>query len=244
MSGLRPEVHPDREAMGRAAASVAAALIRRAAQRRERVRVVFAAAPSQAELLAHLAAEDLPWHRIDAFHMDEYVGLAPEHPARFGNWLRRHLFDRVPLGSVHLMRPEDGRPDDYARRLAAAPVDLVCLGIGTNGHIAFNDPPVADFADPLPVKVVELDPVCRQQQVDDGCFATLADVPTHAWTLTVPRLLDADALVCVVPGPAKAAAVAAAVDGPVGPACPASALRNHPDVRMFVDAAAAARLGG
>ena len=152
--------------------------------------------------------------------------------------LEQHLFSKVPFGAVHRI-PGQGSAEEicraYAAALAEAPVDIVCLGIGVNGHIAFNDPPVALFDDPLDVKQVKLDEICRQQQVDDGCFATLAEVPRRAVTLTIPRLLAADALFCVVPGAQKRDAVRAALEGPVNTACPASILRRHPRVRLYLD---------
>lgn len=228
--------------MGAAAAAEVAGALRERLAARPAVRMVFAAAPSQQEMLDALAAEPgVDWTRVTAFHMDEYVGLAPDAPQRFGAWLGRALFDRLPFAAVHLIRPEcfatpDACAADYAARLATAPIDIVCLGIGVNGHIAFNDPPVADFRDPLAVKVVELDDVCRQQQVDDGCFPGFDAVPTHALTLTVPRLLDCDRMVCVVPGPAKREAVRRTLFDPPGEACPATALRAHPRCTLYLDA--------
>ncbi|MGO4123005.1 6-phosphogluconolactonase [Inquilinus sp. YAF38] len=239
IGGIDVQVHPSRAAMGRAAASVVAAKLRRRLGDGGSARMIFAAAPSQAEMLDALVAEPgIDWGRVTAFHMDEYIGLAPDAPARFALWLWRHLFDRLPFGAVHLIDPGKdpaAAAADYARALARAPIDIVCLGIGVNGHLAFNDPPVADLTDPLDVKVVELDAVCRQQQVDDGCFPTLDSVPTHAITLTLPRLLRADRLVCVVPGAAKREAVRRALHDRIGAACPATALRRHPAVTLFLD---------
>jgi glucosamine-6-phosphate deaminase len=202
--------------------------------------MIFAAAPSQDDALdALVAAAGIEWGRVTAFHMDEYIGLAPDAAERFARWLDAHLFTRLPFAAVHRIVPE---PDPfaaaaaYAAALGEAPIDLVCLGIGVNGHIAFNDPPVADFADPLDVKVVELDAVCRQQQVDDACFARLEYVPHRAITLTVPRLLRADRLYCVVPGAAKREAVRRTLAGPIDTACPASILRTHPGATLYLDA--------
>ncbi|TNC05962.1 glucosamine-6-phosphate deaminase [Methylobacterium terricola] len=233
--------------MGAAAAAEVAEDLRARLARQPSVRMVFAAAPSQTEVLAALQQErGIEWARVTAFHMDEYTGLPADHPARFGRWLQRHLFDALPLGMVHLITPEpdpEAAASAYTALLAAAPIDLVLLGIGVNGHIAFNDPPVADLADPLDVKMVELDPVCRQQQVDDGCFSGLDVVPRRAITLTVPRLLRADKLVCVVPGSVKRAALRAMLHDPIGEACPATALRTHPRVTVHCDADAAGTLG-
>ncbi len=232
-----------RDAMGRAAASDIAAAMRDRLARQDIVRMVFAAAPSQAEMLDALVTErDIDWRRVTAFHMDEYLGLPAHAPERFSTWLTRHFFSRVPMGNVHLIGQEPD-PDQEAARytalLAEAPIDIVCLGIGVNGHLAFNDPPVADLHDTKQVKIVELDATCRQQQVDDKCFAILGDVPTHAITLTIPRLLDASQLFCVVPGASKQAAVELSLYGPIGAACPASALRTHPRCKLYLDRASA-----
>lgn len=225
---------PDREALGKAAADdIAEALTKRLAGQPE-VRMIFASAPSQESTLRALAAQPgIDWTRVTAFHMDEYVGLAEDAPQRFGNWLREVLFDRVPLGAVELIDP--GAPvERYAELLTAAPIDISCLGIGVNGHLAFNDPP-ADFDDPALVKRVELDDVSRQQQVDDGCFGAFADVPSSAVTLTVPALLSAAELFCMVPGASKRAAVTRTLHGPIGGELPASALRTHPNCTIYVD---------
>jgi glucosamine-6-phosphate deaminase len=242
-SGPAVRVFPSRQRAGEAAAADVADELRRRLAAAAQVRMIFAAAPSQAEMLdALVASPDIDWNRVTAFHMDEYIGLPEDASERFGNWLRRHLFDRVPFGRVHLLAPDpdpDGASRAYAERLAAAPIDIVCLGIGVNGHLAFNDPPVAELADPLDVKVVELDDVCRQQQVDDECFPDFESVPKRAVTLTIPRLLAADRLFCVVLGPAKRRAVDDALNGPLGAACPASALRTHPDCTLYLDEEAA-----
>ena len=228
-----------RREMGQTAAADIAAELRARLARAGHVRMIFAAAPSQSEMLAALIAEpSIAWERVEAFHMDEYLGLSPDAPQRFGNWLRAAIFDRLSFGAVHLIGPTDDPPAAiaaYTAALAAAPIDLVCLGIGVNGHLAFNDPPVADLSDPVALKVVELDPICRRQQVDDGCFPRLEAVPTHAITLTIPRLLQAERLFCVVPGAAKRDAVRRALTAPIGPACPATALRLHPDCTLYLD---------
>ncbi|GAA1637071.1 glucosamine-6-phosphate deaminase [Kribbella alba] len=241
---LTVEVFPDREELGRKAGDDIAAELRSRLARQDGVRVIFAAAPSQQETLERLrVAEGIDWSRVTAFHMDEYLGLPPDAPQRFGQWLKDALFDHVPLAKVLLLEPDasdNGR--QYAEELAAAPIDLVVLGVGVNGHLAFNDPPDADLEDPRSVRLVELAAASRQQQVDDGCFDRLEDVPTQAVTLTVPRLLDAGRLFCVVPGAAKADAVRAALSDPIGPACPATALRRHGDCTLYLDKESAAHV--
>lgn len=232
--------------MGAAAGAAAVAALRAAVEQQGAARAILASAPSQNEVIAALAAADLPWERITLFHMDEYVGLPASHPASFRNYQQANLLGRIRPAAFHGIAGEaaDSAAEcaRYAALLREAPVDLVCLGIGENGHLAFNDPPVADFADPAWVKVVELDELCRQQQVNDGCFASLEAVPRHALTLTIPALLSGKTLVCTVPGPRKAAAVKATLQGPVETACPASVLRRHPRATLFVDEAAAVEL--
>lgn len=232
-------VYDHRTAMGNAAADAIAQRIRAVAKQKGNVRMIFAAAPSQSDVLGSLIqTADIPWEQVSAFHMDDYVGLPAEAPQRFANWLHNHFYSKVPLGEIHSIA-STGNADDichqYSELLNKAPIDIVCLGIGVNGHIAFNDPPVADFNDPLSVKVVTLDQICRQQQVDDECFASIDQVPAQAITLTVPRLMAADSLFCVVPGAHKRAAVKAALEGPVLTDCPASILQTHADCTMFLD---------
>jgi glucosamine-6-phosphate deaminase len=236
---LAVRCYGSRADMGLAAAVDTAEAIRHCVDAQGVVRMVFAAAPSQTEALAALVRQpDIDWRRVTAFHMDEYIGLEQGAPQSFAGWLDLHLFSQVPFAAVHRLVPGTA-PEEAARRYARllddAPIDVVCLGIGVNGHIAFNDPPVADFNDPHDVKIVELDDICRRQQVDDGCFASFDQVPTHALTLTVPRLLRARRMVCVVPGPLKRAAVAATLNGPVTTACPASILRQHPACTLYID---------
>ena len=242
---LTTEVYDSRSAMGAAAAARAAWAIRETLKTREFANVIFAAAPSQNETLEYLLKEDVDFSRINAFHMDEYMGLAANAPQSFANYLTEHIFGKAPFRSVHLIPaqlPLEEVCAKYTQLLLDFPPDVVCMGIGENGHIAFNDPPVADFNDPALVKAVTLDEVCRLQQVHDGCFPTLNDVPKQAITLTVPALMRAKHLVCTVPGPTKAAAVKAMLQGEIGTHCPATALRSHDDAAMFLDSASAALL--
>ena len=240
---LRVRVFEDRSALGRAAAAFVARTLGERTREGREARVVFAAAPSQDEFLARLiAAEGIDWSRVRAFHMDEYFGLGPDHPGAFRRYLREHLFRLVELSEdrLHLIPGERTEEPmavclEYDRLANARPPDLVCAGIGENGHLAFNDPPVADFLDPVGVKVVRLDGFCREQQVRDGGFAAIDDVPTHAYTLTIPAMMAAATISVVVPGPHKAEAVRATLEGPILERCPASILRRHPDSTLFLD---------
>lgn len=240
-----PFIAASRAAMGEKAADDIANELKRRLQFQQSVRMIFAAAPSQAEMLSALTLKPgIDWSRVIAFHMDEYLGLAPDAPQRFGLWLRRAIFDHLPFVAVHLLEPG---PDpevtaaEYANKLAASSIDIVCCGIGSNGHLAFNDPP-ADLRDPLDVKVVKLDDACRQQQVDDGCFECFEDVPTHALTLTVPCLLAADRIFCCVPGMLKKTAVRRTLKDPINGFVPATALRTHSNWSLYLDEDSAADL--
>ncbi len=242
VDSLEVRVYQDRAALGAAAAASVAAEITAALRDREQVRIAFAAAPSQDDFLAALAGTPgIEWGRVTAFQLDDYVGLAPDAPQRFAAYLRSRIFDAVRPGTVHLFGAPMSSPEAgaecgrYTALVAAAPFDIVCLGIGENGHLAFNDPPVARFDDPERVKLVELDESCRRQQVNDGCFAALDHVPTHAITLTIPTLMGGRRIVCVVPGPTKRPAVHRALTGPIETACPASILRTHPAATLYLD---------
>lgn len=241
------QVFEFREDMGAAAGAEVEATIEKLLMEKQEIVMIFAAAPSQAELLGYLSrSSKIDWSRVVAFHMDEYIGLPKSAPQSFGNFLSTHLFNKVHFKEVHLLSTEDelgGKRDieleieRYGRLLTAKPIDIVCLGIGENGHIAFNDPPVADFNDPAVIKIVELDSACRQQQVNDGMFASLAEVPKRALTLTIPTLLKAEYLFCVVPGITKQRAVYNTLYAPVTKACPATILRRHPRCKFYFDKA-------
>ncbi len=246
---LRVVVLDDRPRLGEAAADHVAERMRGLLANQPRVRTIFAAAASQLEFLAGLArAEGIDWARVDAFHLDEYVGLAPGDPRSFGQWLDDHIFSLVQPGRVELMNGAAPDPDAesvrYGALLRDGGLDLALIGIGENGHLAFNDPHVADFDDPQAVKPVEIDDMSRHQQVRDGAFPAFEDVPRTALTVTMSAILASRAISVVVPGPQKAAAVARTLDGPIETACPASALRRHPDAVLFVDRAAMASAAG
>ena len=247
MAGKLPvRIYDTRRNMGEAAAADVAACIRELLAVKQEIYMIFAAAPSQNEFLAALAATPgIEWNRIHALHMDEYVGLPSDAPQGFGNFLRAAIFDKVPFASVDYIGTESD-PEETCRRYAALlqgiQVDIVCMGIGENGHIAFNDPPVADFNDPLTIKKVALDETCRLQQVHDGCFARIEEVPRYAVTLTVPTMFRARYIFCIVPAPTKANAVRATVCGPISEQCPASILRTHEHAILYTDSDSAALL--
>ena len=233
-------VFDTREAMGRKAGEQAARRIRDLLGDKEVVNVIFAAAPSQNETLKTLVnADGIDWTRVNAYHMDEYVGLDPGHPAGFCNYLKRMVFDLLPFRSINLINGNTDNPDEealrYSRLLEKNPADICLLGVGENGHLAFNDPPVADFRDPVMAKVVKLEEKCREQQVHDGCFKELCQVPTHAVTVTIPGLMAAGSMVCSVPAATKAEAVRDMLDGQVSERCPASILTTHRDAVLYLD---------
>ena len=229
----------NRDEMGKLAAQFAANKIKEKLSTKEEVRVIFASAPSQNEILHYLTEdEEIDWSRIVGFHMDEYIGLPEDSDQRFSIYLENHLVNKVKMKEFHFIdgsKDPDEMGELYTTLLTEKPIDLVCLGIGENGHIAFNDPPVADFNDPKMVKIVELDEYSRRQQVNDGCFEKMEDVPTHALSLTIPALTSAETMVCTVPGPTKKEAVSKVLRDEISTACPATILRKHDDAYLVLD---------
>ena len=244
---LTVNIYNTRTEMGEAAAKDIKACILSLLEKKETINMIFAAAPSQNEVLASLALDkEIPWERVNAFHMDEYIGLSADAPQGFGNFLKAHIFGLAPFKSVNYIdisaTDAEAECARYSALLAQYPTDIVVMGIGENGHIAFNDPPVADFNDPKIAKPVELDEVCRNQQVNDGCFASIDLVPTHAITLTCPTLLKAPYAFCIVPAPTKANAVKRTLEGAISTECPATTLRNHPNAILYLDGDSSALL--
>jgi len=203
------------------------------------VRIIFAAAPSQDSMLLYLTkSKRIDWNKVTAFNMDEYIGLEQGSKALFSSYLESNLFSKVNIKHKNLIDSSNGLSEElirYATLIDQTPIDLVCLGIGENGHIAFNDPPVANFKDPETIKVVELDKKCRIQQVNDGCFNSINDVPTKAMTLTIPTLFKAKHLFCTVLGINKSDAVKHTISGPISTLCPASILKTHPHCEFYFD---------
>lgn len=244
---LRIQIFNNRKAMGNYAAHLVAKKIRQLLEKQDLISIIFAAAPSQNEFLAALSIKpNIDWLRVIAFHMDEYVGLPTDAPQGFGNFLKRSLFDKVPFLEVHYLNGNATDPKQeclrYAELLNQFPPDLVCMGIGENTHIAFNDPHVAKLNDPEMVKIVDLDKACRQQQVNDGCFESLEQVPTHAFTLTIPTLLYPKSLFCMVPGINKAQAIFHTLHEPIASIYPSTTLRQHPDAILFLDQDSASKI--
>ncbi len=244
---LKVKILPTRDAMGANAAKDTAQKINELLQEKKEINMIFAAAPSQQEFMHHLILnKSIDWSRINAFHMDEYIGLEKDATQTFGNFLKKHLFSKIPFKSIQYI---DGQAQDqeeecnrYAKLLKEFPADIVCLGIGENGHIAFNDPHAADFNDQKIVKVVELDTACRTQQVNEGQFAHINLVPSQAITITIPGLLKGDYMYCMVPAKNKAEAVYRTLNGEIDEECPATILRTKENAVLYLDIESASKL--
>jgi glucosamine-6-phosphate deaminase len=235
--------------MGAAAATVAADKIAELLKKKESVNIVFAAAPSQNEFLADLAKREVDWRRVNAFHMDEYVGLSSDAPQLFGNFLKERIFDKVPLRNIFYLNGSasdlDGECKRYTELLERYPTDIVFLGIGENTHVAFNDPHVADFNDPVMVKIVDLDEKNRWQQVDPNdtsCFNHIGEVPTHAITLTVPALFKSEYAYAIAPGEKKADAIYHTINEEIQEKYPSTIFRRHGNAALFIDEKSAGKL--
>lgn len=244
---LTYKIFETRAEMGKAAADEAAIAIKKLISDKGEINMIFAAAPSQNEFLAALIEDkSIDFTKINAFHMDEYIGLPAEAPQGFGNFLRRAIFEKVPFKSVNTIDTTASDPERecarYSTLLKEFPCDIVCMGIGENGHIAFNDPHVADFNDPKAVKVVSLDDTCRMQQVNDGCFKAIDDVPKFALTLTIPTLFAPEYIFCIVPAKTKANAVKETLTGEISVVCPASILRKHTNALLYLDINSASKI--
>lgn len=229
---LNVKIFKTREEMGKNAACDIYDVIKMLLDKKSEINMIFAAAPSQNDVLGALIKMDIDWGKINAYHMDEYVGLEKNAPQSFERYLRDHIFDLVPFKSVNFIS-DYGL--EYSKLLGENHIDIVCLGIGENGHIAFNDPGVADFCDKELIKKVELDQMCRNQQVNDGCFEKLSDVPTHALTLTIPQMISADYMFCAVPCSTKRQAVYNTINSPINEDCPATILREHKNATLYCD---------
>lgn len=244
---LTVKISPTREEMGNEAAKNVISTINELLQKKDEINMIFAAAPSQQEFMQQLTSDkSIDWTRINGFHMDEYIGLEKDASQAFGNFLKERLFSKAPFKSVHYINKQAEDPqkecDRYAELLEKFPVDIVCLGIGENGHIAFNDPHVANFNDPEMVKIVDLDMACRTQQVNEGCFLEIDLVPTQAITVTIPALLKAEYMFCMVPAENKAQAVYRTLNGDIDEECPATILRTKEKAVLYLDKESASKL--
>jgi len=246
VDALRVRVEPTSRALGGAAAHDAASVLRAAISARGVAHAMFATGNSQFDFLDALVLDDtVDWARVVGFHLDEYVGITADHPASFRRYLHERIVERVPISAFHFIEGDaadtGAECERYAALLHENPLDLCCLGIGENGHLAFNDPPVADFDDPLDVKVVELEDACRRQQVGEGHFPDVDAVPARAITVTIPALLRASTVLAIVPEARKAEPVRRALEGPIDTTCPASILRTRANATLYLDAESAAR---
>lgn len=239
------KVFDDKRSLAKAAAEQAATAIRAAVADHNQARVVAASAASQLEFLEALtAAPGIDWKRVELFHLDEYIGLPMTHPASFCKFLQGHLIGKTGITNLHLL---DGTADpvgvlrEASKAIASAPVDVAFVGIGENGHLAFNDPP-ADFETEEPFLIVNLDEACRRQQVGEGWFADISAVPKQAMSMSVRQVLRSREILAVVPDTRKAQAIKACFDGPISPMAPSSILRTHPNATIYLDKQSAALL--
>lgn len=239
-------IYASQEELGRAAARRAALLIGQAVEERGRARILGATGNSQIALVEALVAQPIDWKKVELFHMDEYIGISADHPSSFRYWIKTRISDKVHPQIAHYLEGDaadmDAEIKRYSQRLLEAPIDLAFVGVGENGHIAFNDPPVADFNDPLTVKIVTLDETCRKQQAGEGHFPDVASVPKEAITITCTGLFRAKNWICCVPEARKATAVRNALEGPVSEQCPASLIRKHPRAHVYLDSESASLL--
>ncbi len=236
---LHVKVFNQEEEMGQAAADFTATRLKKVLSEKGSANLILATGTSQFSFLQALKEKDIDWKKITVFHLDEYIGISDQHPASFRRYLKERILDIVRPGKVYLVNGDAQNLEEemmaYQNLLKENPVDIACIGIGENGHIAFNDPPVADFNDPLWVKAVELDEACRKQQMGEGWFPKMDDVPKMAVTLTITAIMNCKAISCVVPGKRKAEAVYNTLNADINEKCPATILRNHPDTTLFLD---------
>jgi glucosamine-6-phosphate deaminase len=243
---VKISVSKTRIEMGNIAAKAAAGVIRKAIARKGAANIILATGQSQFEFLESLAAEKVDWSKVEAFHLDEYIGMPITHPASFRKYLKERFVDKLPrLKKFHFVKGDSTDPAAECRRagklISKVTIDVACIGIGENGHLAFNDPP-ADFQTQEPYIIVSLDDACRRQQLGEGWFPTFEDVPTRAISMSIRQIMKSLAVVCTVPDSRKAVAVRNTLEEPVSNRVPASILREHPNCRLFLDEAAAVLL--
>jgi len=244
---LNVKIYKTKDNMGYRAAHFVAEKLQNIQNQKGNANIILATGASQFEFLHSFKKLDtVDWSKITVFHLDEYLNMPIMHPASFRKYLKERILDEVKPATVHYLHGDaadiDAELKQYENLLKSHPIDVACIGIGENGHIAFNDPPVADFDDPKLVKIVELDEQCRKQQLGEGWFATLDDVPSHALSLTIPAIMSSKTISCVVPDKRKAKAVYDTLYGPISTDCPASILRTHPDTTLFLDIQSAGKI--
>jgi glucosamine-6-phosphate deaminase len=243
---LNVRIFSNKDEMGKAAAVSVAKKLKEAVAEKGFANLILATGASQFQFLEHLQQQIIDWKKITVFHLDEYKGMPVTHPASFRKYLKERILENVQPKQVHYLNGDAADAEAevlrYENLLKEHPVDIACIGIGENGHIAFNDPPVADFNDQKLVKVVELDEACRKQQLGEGWFPTFDDVPTHALSLTIPAIMGCKAISCVVPDERKANAVFNTLNAEISTACPATILRTHADTVLYLDEGSASKL--
>lgn len=246
IDNLKVSIYENIELMGEAAADFATDKINAAIEERGLANLILATGASQFSFLKALKQKEIDWSKVVVFHLDEYIGLSDSHPASFRKYLKERILDEVKPKQVFLLNGDaqdiEAELARYSQELNKRTFDLACIGIGENGHIAFNDPPIADFNDPKLVKIAELDDACRNQQLGEGWFPTFEDVPTEALSLTIPAIMRCKTISCVVPDERKAEAVKNSLYAQISTDCPATILRTHQDTKIFLDTAAASQL--
>lgn len=243
---LLVKIYEDKKQMGESAADFVTQHLQEAIQQKGTANLILATGASQFSLIEALKEKEIEWEKVTVFHLDEYKGISDQHPASFRKYLKERILNIVKPGKVYLINGDAENLDEeiaeYEKQLKAHPIDIACIGIGENGHIAFNDPPVADFNDPKWVKVVELDHACRMQQLGEGWFPSFEDVPKEAVTLTISAIMSCKTICCVVPDERKSVAVHNTIYNEISTECPATILRNHPDTVLFLDMPASGKI--
>lgn len=246
VDNLEVHIYEDTNSMGIAAAHFVTTKLNEAIEAKGFANLILATGASQFSFLKALNEKEIDWQKITVFHLDEYKGISDSHPASFRKYLRERILDNVNPKRIYFLNGDsdnlEAEMNSYSEALKKHPIDIACIGIGENGHIAFNDPPVADFKDPELVKLVSLDEACRRQQLGEGWFPTMEDVPKQALTLTIPAIMNCKAISCVVPDERKADAVYKTLYGELSTDCPASILRTHPETVLFLDKTSASQV--
>ena len=243
---LKVAIYDEPISLGNAAADFVEKKLDKAIAQNSSANLILATGASQFSFLEAFKKRNIDWEKITVFHLDEYKGISDQHPASFRKYLKERILDEVAPKKIYFLNGDsedlEEEMKNYSEALLAHPIDVACIGIGENGHIAFNDPPVADFDDPKLVKLVTLDEACRNQQLGEGWFATFDDIPKQALTLTIPAIMRCKSISCVVPDARKAQAVHDTLNNEISTTCPATILRTHPETMLFLDTASATKI--